>query len=172
MKNILFGSIVLFLGGCATTIRDVPKLGGQKFRSYDFGFVAGADSRVEVRDLRSAETKEHSVQLVDHVQEVMERILRKSNIEIIPSSKNLFVLMIGDRREGELSGDECVDLKGNWAFYGRASKNPTTLTATSVGCFKYENSLGMKLGTDITEAYRVALDYILDSVEAEGKKLK
>jgi hypothetical protein len=91
--------------------------------------------------------------------------LTRGGISVKDSSKNRLLLVVMDY-DGPKPMGECVKINGSLR-----AKWGSEIAAEAFACHQLKHLTGIKLGGDISEAYKMALNYVFDQLEKQQMTL-
>ncbi|MBO9668579.1 MAG: hypothetical protein J7501_17405 [Bdellovibrio sp.] len=161
-------SALLTLSACANftkgTIKDSPHLNSQEIEIPPMNRLQPRDMALTIVDNRAPEYKQYSEEIKAEIYRAISLAAGRQNIQLKTNSSNTLVLTIQDYKTEEFQ-QGCVKLAGVLTV----SKGK--VNANSNSCMEFKNPFGFKVGSDIGQAYQMALTLIFKNLDAGLEQL-
>lgn len=165
-RRILAVAALAFASGCSTAPSKVPHLTAAIYDPVSFAKLKPRSLALEVANTRQANQKAGNAKQVEEVvEQSLTAALRRDGITVDPASSNNLRITVADYT-GPAAEGECVRVIGHLA-----TATGQKVNAESFACHNLQNSLGFKLGGDVVDSYKRALNATLLTLDRKYSEL-
>jgi hypothetical protein len=160
---------MLCAGACGSTLRDIPHVQPQEVQFSGLPALVPPNLSLSVLDERPQGMRKNQAELEQVLRGLLSQVLSSQHLHVAEGAPHTLTLHV---RAKDPTRFEDFDTKRCVSLHARLEQSGVYFVeSTGIGCHQVRHVVGLTVGGDISEAYRVAMNELLRGLSQELESL-